>query len=209
MNTPNPTFAATISGFVNGNGQSVVTGAPSLNTAATSSSPTGTYPITATIGTLSAANYTFSFVPGILTISQSPATLTISPASLSFSGTAGGNSPAMQSLSISASPNAAFTANVSGASWLSVLPANGTTPATLTVSASVTGLPAGAFSGSITVISNGNTKTVPITFAVATAGSTGSAFKLIGWNDLGMHCFDGKITVCSGYFRLTTPSTLT
>jgi hypothetical protein len=34
---------------------------------------------------------------------------------------------------------------------------------------------------------------VPATFTVSSGGGgTGGTFKLIGWNDLGMHCFDGK-----------------
>jgi hypothetical protein len=70
-----PTFTASISGFVNGDGLGVVSGAPSLTTTAQSSSPVGTYPITAAQGTLSAQNYTFTFVGGTLTIN--PAVLTV------------------------------------------------------------------------------------------------------------------------------------
>ena len=60
---PNPTFSFTFTGFVNGDTAAVVTGSP----ACTSADPTaavGTYPITCTAGTLSAANYTFAFVSG-------------------------------------------------------------------------------------------------------------------------------------------------
>jgi uncharacterized repeat protein (TIGR01451 family) len=67
-NTANPTFTASYSGFVNGENSSVLSGAPSLTTTATLSSPAGSYPITATNGTLSAANYAFSFADGTLTI---------------------------------------------------------------------------------------------------------------------------------------------
>ena len=67
-NTANPTFTASYSGFMNGDTASVLTGSPSLNTTAILSSPAGTYPITATNGTLSAANYAFAFVNGSLTI---------------------------------------------------------------------------------------------------------------------------------------------
>jgi streptogramin lyase len=63
-----PSLAATITGFVNGDPQTVVTGVPAVTTTATSSSPAGTYPITATLGTLAAANYSFTFGTGTLTV---------------------------------------------------------------------------------------------------------------------------------------------
>ena len=63
-----PSLSATITGFVNGDTQTVVTGQPTLTTTATSSSPAGSYPITATLGTLAVANYSFTFGTGTLTI---------------------------------------------------------------------------------------------------------------------------------------------
>ncbi|MDQ2831766.1 MAG: hypothetical protein M3Y74_22305, partial [Chloroflexota bacterium] len=59
-----------------------ITGAPSCATTATSGgpsgggSPVGSYPITCTRGTLGAANYTFVFQPGTLTVQQAPLTIT-------------------------------------------------------------------------------------------------------------------------------------
>jgi hypothetical protein len=64
----NPTLTSTISGFVNGDTQSVVSGTPALATTATVGSSTGAYPITVAAGTLSATNYTFTFVDGTLTV---------------------------------------------------------------------------------------------------------------------------------------------
>src|SRR5207245_8905652 len=57
---------------------SVLSGSPSLSTAATASSSVAgsPYAITISQGSLSAANYTFSFVNG--TLSVTPATLTVS-----------------------------------------------------------------------------------------------------------------------------------
>ena len=63
-----PSLSATITGYVNGDTQTVVTGLPALTTTATSSSPAGTYPIAATVGTLAAANYSFTVGTGTLTI---------------------------------------------------------------------------------------------------------------------------------------------
>ncbi len=57
---PLPSFTYTITGFVNGDTQAVVSGSPVLTTTATSNSPIGQYPITVAVGTLSAANYTFT-----------------------------------------------------------------------------------------------------------------------------------------------------
>jgi hypothetical protein len=72
---PNPTFAFTLSGFVNGETSAVVSGAPSC-TSADPTAAVGTYPITCTVGTLTAANYTFAtFVNGTLTVTPAPLSL--------------------------------------------------------------------------------------------------------------------------------------
>ena len=71
----NPAFTASYGGFVNGDTNSVLSGAPSLATAATTASPTGNYAITVTNGTLSATNYTFSFMNGSLAVN--PAALAV------------------------------------------------------------------------------------------------------------------------------------
>jgi len=71
----NPAFGASYSGFVNDETAGVLSGSPSLSTTATISSGVGSYTITSAAGTLSAANYSFSFVNG--TLSVTPAALTI------------------------------------------------------------------------------------------------------------------------------------
>ncbi len=72
FNTPNPSFTYTLGGFVNGDSAGVVSGSPSLSSTATTASPVGAYPITAALGSLSAANYTFNFVSGTLTVTLTP-----------------------------------------------------------------------------------------------------------------------------------------
>jgi hypothetical protein len=67
-----PALSATITGFVHGDTSATVSGVPSLTTTATATSPAGTYPITVATGTLSAANYTFAFVNGTLTVIMTP-----------------------------------------------------------------------------------------------------------------------------------------
>lgn len=119
--------------------------------------------------------------------------LTVAPTSLIFSAVAGGTSPGAQSLTVSASRETSFTVTVSGGAWLKVSPLSGTTSETLTVTANLTGLSAGTYQGTITVSGNRQTSTVPVTFNVSLPPANGgSSFKLVGWNDLGMHCFDGK-----------------
>ena len=95
----NPTFTAAYSGFKNGEtlATSGVTGAPSLTTAATATSPVGTYTITAALGTLASDNYSFSFVNGTLTITKAVLTVTADDKSREYG-----------------EPNPTFTANYSG-----------------------------------------------------------------------------------------------
>jgi hypothetical protein len=71
----NPVFTVHYSGFVDGDTQSVLSGAPALSTAAITNTPVGAYSIVAATGSLTAANYALSYVNG---------TLTINPASLSI-----------------------------------------------------------------------------------------------------------------------------
>ncbi len=66
---PNPTLTDTITGFVNDDSSTVVTGSANLSTTATPSSAVGTDPIITALGTLAAANYDFTtFVNATLTI---------------------------------------------------------------------------------------------------------------------------------------------
>jgi hypothetical protein len=66
-------LTASYSGFVPGEGTNVLSGAPTLSTTATTNSPPTTYPITISVGTLSATNYVFAgFTPGMLTVVAAP-----------------------------------------------------------------------------------------------------------------------------------------
>jgi hypothetical protein len=72
---PVPELTATITGFVNGdsrNNPAVLSGSPALSTTGGSDSDPDLYLITVTKGTLSAPNYDFVFVNGILTIQSPP-----------------------------------------------------------------------------------------------------------------------------------------
>jgi hypothetical protein len=77
---PLKTLTYEITGFVKGETSGVVTGSPEISTTATQFSAPGDYPIGISIGTLSATNYTFSFVVGKYTITQEDAIVTFTGA---------------------------------------------------------------------------------------------------------------------------------
>ncbi len=81
-----PTLTYTPTGFKNGEGAGVLSGAPALSTTATSSSAVGGYPITVTVGTLAATNYTFTFVNGTLTVGQADVTIVWSNLTANYDG---------------------------------------------------------------------------------------------------------------------------
>jgi polygalacturonase len=68
FDAPNPAFTYTISGYVNGDTSSVVSGAPALTTTALRTSTAGAYPIAAATGTLTATDYTFAGTGSTLTV---------------------------------------------------------------------------------------------------------------------------------------------
>jgi hypothetical protein len=120
--------------------------------------------------------------------SAAPA-VSVTPASLTFSAAAGSNAQALQVIRVSMSPSAPFTIVVSGPSWLKVTPSSAGGSAIVLVTANLTGVLAGSYNATLTVSSNGSTVNVPVAVTVTAAGGP---FRIIGWNDLGMHCFDGK-----------------
>jgi hypothetical protein len=71
----NPALTFTYSGFVNGDTAAAVKGSPKLSTTATTSSTVGTYPITLTLGTLTAANYTFILANGVMAVAAADSTV--------------------------------------------------------------------------------------------------------------------------------------
>ncbi|MBS0631903.1 MAG: hypothetical protein JSS11_08320 [Verrucomicrobia bacterium] len=74
----NPTLTVSYSGMVNGDTSPNAIGAPALSTTAVTSSPVGTYPITASVGSLQSSWYQFAtFTPGTLTVNKATATVTL------------------------------------------------------------------------------------------------------------------------------------
>ena len=86
----NPAFAYAITGFVNGDTSAVVSGTASLTTVATVNSPVGAYPITFATESLTASNYSFTYVSGTLVIysasSSMPLPMLLSPGSATAGG---------------------------------------------------------------------------------------------------------------------------
>jgi hypothetical protein len=72
----NPPLTASYSGFGTGDSTNVLFGAPNLTTTADTNSPVASYPIFITAGSLSAANYSFAFTNGTLTVTKAILTVT-------------------------------------------------------------------------------------------------------------------------------------
>ncbi|MEI6600657.1 MAG: YDG domain-containing protein, partial [Comamonadaceae bacterium] len=74
----NPTLTSSITGYVNSENASTagITGAPTLATAATTTTGVGTVAITAAANNLAAANYDFAYTNGALTINKAHLTVT-------------------------------------------------------------------------------------------------------------------------------------
>ncbi len=103
--------------------------------------------------------------------------LAVSKSTLSFTATEGGANPAAQTFDVTNTGGGtlSFTAAES-ASWLSLSPASGTAPATVTVTPSIAGLAPGTYTTPITVTApgaSGSPKTVDVTLTV-NPGHTGA-----------------------------------
>jgi hypothetical protein len=107
---------------------------------------------------------------------QNPAPiLSVSPLSLTFEATQGGGNPVSQPTQVTntGTGTLSFTAT-SDQPWLSVSPTSGDAPSTLQVSASITGMTAGIYTGHITVTAPGaqnSPATVTVTLNVVSPPS--------------------------------------
>ena len=99
----------------------------------------------------------------------------LSVSSLTFSGTAGGATPALHTFSISNTGGGtlAWTASET-AGWLTLSPASGTNTGTVTASIAASSLGAGTYSTTVTVSAPGATaKTLPVALTITQSTSTG------------------------------------
>ena len=145
-----PALTVTYSGFVNGENSGILTTLPSITTTGTSSSPAGTYPITASGA--ADANYSISYVAGTLNITPPSSVATLANLLIS----AGNLSPAFSS------GTTAYTAAVANnVTSVTVTPVPNNLNATITVNG--TTVPGATMSGSINLAVGANTITTVVT----------------------------------------------
>jgi hypothetical protein len=104
------------------------------------------------------------------TLAATGPALSVSPASVSMSGTVGGANPPAAYLTVSnaGAGSLTFTA-ASDSAWLAVGPSSGTAPQTLSVTASISGLVSGTYTGHVTVTAagaSGSPQVVPVSLSV-------------------------------------------
>ncbi len=190
----NPSFSATLSGFVNGDGASVVTGSAAVSSGATNTSSVGTYSITPAIGTLAAANYSFTFVNGTLTVTKAPLTVTAANASRVY-GVA--NPTFTATLSGFVNGNTA-SSSVTGSAALSTLATTTTAPGSYPITAAI---------GSLASTNYSFTTFVPGTLTITKANQT-IAFGALATKDTGSGSFALTATASSGLAVTYTSSNL-
>jgi uncharacterized protein (TIGR03437 family) len=109
----------------------------------------------------------------IMAALPNPSTISGSPTSLQFAYTVGGTAVAAQSIQITNSGSGTLNwIATASAAWLTVSPASGTAPSTLSVSVSPAGLSAGTYTGNIQITASGASDTpfsVPVTLTVTQA----------------------------------------
>ena len=105
-------------------------------------------------------------------------TLTTSPTSVSMTAASGGV-PVQSSLQISSSVSGAvysiYITYTSGVNWLTVNLPSGPTPATVTLTANPSGLPAGTYNATIVIGSGTTFISVPVTFQISVIGASPSS----------------------------------
>ncbi|MBI4910244.1 MAG: hypothetical protein HY820_41885 [Acidobacteria bacterium] len=183
--TPAPQ-SLSVTGTGNANFQVTVTtasGGAWLTTTPTGGATPGTIQVSVNGTNLAAGTYNGSIGITSLDANNSPlvipVTLTVTAASLNVTPTAvnlvaapGSTQAATQSLSINTgnafAPFTATASTTTGGNWLSVSPASGNAPASITVSANPTGLGQAVYNGSVSVnVSGIGVVTIPVTFTIA------------------------------------------
>ncbi len=135
--SPLPTLTDAISGFVNGDTTSVVSGQAALATTATSASPVGSYPITINVSGLSAVNYTFEGQDGTFFVEPAVVTVEANNESMTYEGAV----PAL-SYTYSGFENSDTASVVSGQPMLSTLATSTSTAGNYPITVNVADLSA-------------------------------------------------------------------
>ena len=136
----------------------------------------GTYTTPLTIAATGATNTPQTVMVTLTLTAPLVPTIGLAPTSLNFSTTQGGSNPSVQTVNITNSGTGTLSWNAtSTASWLAVTPASGTGPGAFSATANVTGLSAGTYTASITVIGTGATnspQSIPVSLTVTGAAPT-------------------------------------
>ncbi|MGD1104528.1 MAG: protease pro-enzyme activation domain-containing protein, partial [Terriglobia bacterium] len=103
-----PTITPSYSGFVNGDTASSLTTQPTCSTTATAHSPVGSYPSSCS-GAVD-PNYSFTYVPGNVTVGKASLTITASSTSMTYGGTAPAVTPIYSAFAGSDTVNSLTTA---------------------------------------------------------------------------------------------------
>lgn len=206
-NTPNPSFSHSISGFRNGDNIGVISGSFSYATTASQSSNVGTYPIHVNVSALSATNYTFTTVAGILTINKIDPTLAItSPNSGTVTGTVTLTAASNSGGTVTWSIVSGTAASISGSNVLQLLSlGNVTLRATV---ASTTNYHARSVDQQFSVVGNTTpilvaddyvfvfTGTGSFVYPVSSNSPGGITFDVLAWGSEGL-----QITATSGFLN--------
>jgi hypothetical protein len=211
-----PTFTITITGFVNSDASTVVSGTASFTNSATltNSKPNaGSWTITPSAGTLSATNYTFgtgtSYVAGTLTVNKATLTVTANNIAITYGGTlsltatitgfVNSDTSAVVSGAASFSNSATLTNGKPNAGSWTVTPAAGTLSATNYTFGTGTAYVTGTLNvnqATLTVTANSQT----ITYPAATPSFTATIAGFVN---------SDTSAVVSGAANLSTNATVT
>jgi hypothetical protein len=130
-----PTFVSSSSGFVNSETDAVITGTVTHSTTGTSSSNVGTYVITPSVSGLTATNYTFTPVNGILTINAAALGVSNTTGSATYNGSS-------QTVTVLSVINGTFSGSTS---------VSGTNAGSYTTTITGTGNYTGSVTGTLTI----------------------------------------------------------
>jgi lysophospholipase L1-like esterase len=148
-------------------------------------------------------------ISSTVSVNNGTVSLTANPGSLQFTAQQGSSLPGAQSITVGASDAkaAAFSAS-SNASWLTVSPVSGSTPASVSVSVNNTSLAPGTYNGTVTLSATGYVgASVAVTYTVSSSG--GSAYNLLFSSSAsrsGATSLAGK-TVSGNMYVFTSPDT--
>ncbi len=133
----------------------------------------GTYSATVNIYRIN-TTVLLATIPVTLNVTQA-VQVTANPAAANLTSFVGATSAATQSVALSSPTSGSFTTNVStrtGGNWLSVTPSTGSLGSSITINANASGLTAGTYTGTVSIlVNNAVTTNIPVTFTVAPASA--------------------------------------